>query len=72
MRLPGELCTVLHVEKLDIMLVLVKDYIIEYAIQHYSIRCITGACRKCSIGGVMLQGYIILYLHLQGYIVLFP
>jgi hypothetical protein len=29
MRLPGELCTVLHAEKLDIMLVLVKDHMIE-------------------------------------------
>jgi hypothetical protein len=29
MRLPGELCTVLHAEKLDNMLVLVKDHIIE-------------------------------------------
>jgi hypothetical protein len=29
MRLPGELCTDLHAEKLDIMLVLVKDHIIE-------------------------------------------
>jgi hypothetical protein len=29
MRLPGELCTVLRAEKLDIMLVLVKYHIIE-------------------------------------------